>query len=106
MTKYIKNAAGGVQAVTDEHYKQYLTVKDEAGNEQAKPGYTLLTEKQAHKENPQLFGETDPNIIYTAKELVAKRKYAEDLAAYKAADAQANAEPVADSEPASDGDKA
>jgi hypothetical protein len=105
MTKYIKNAAGGVQAVTDEHYAKYLTVKDEAGNEQPKPGYTLLTEKQAHKENPQLFGETDPNIIYTAKELVAKRKYAEDLAAYKAADAQANAAP-ADTDTASDGDKA
>ena len=106
MTKYIKNAAGGVQAVTDEHYAKYLTVKDEAGNEQAKPGYTLLTKQNARKENPQLFGETDPNIVYTAKELVAKRKYAEDLAAYKAADAQANAESVADSEPASDDDKA
>lgn len=106
MTKYIKNAAGGVQAVTDEHYSQYLTVKDEAGNEQPKPGYSLLTAKNARKENPQLFGETDPNIIYTARELVAKRKYAEDLAAYKAADAQVNAEPAADTEPASDGDKA
>jgi hypothetical protein len=106
MTKYIKNAAGGVQAVTDEHYKQYLTVRDEAGNDQPKPGYSLLNEKTARKENPQLFGETDPNIVYTAKELIAKRKYAEDLAAYKAADAQANAEPVADADPASDGDKA
>ncbi|MFT8358551.1 hypothetical protein [Bifidobacterium aquikefiri] len=90
MAKYIRNAAGGVQAVSDEHYSKYLTVKDEAGNEQPKPGYSVLTEKAARKENPQLFGETDPNVIYTMKELVTKRKYAENLAAFKAADAQAN----------------
>ncbi|MDF7641730.1 hypothetical protein PT279_09055 [Bifidobacterium sp. ESL0784] len=107
--KYIKNAEGGVQAVSDEHYKKYLTVKDDANNIQLKPGYEELKEKDARKANPQLFGETDPSIVYSAKELVAKRRYAEELAAFQKADAEATQVPVdpapaADSAPATPAD--
>lgn len=91
--KYIKNAEGGVQAVDDEHYDQYLTVTDDAGNTQLKPGYEELKQKDAEKLNPQLFGTADPNIVYSAKELVAKRKYAQELAAFQQADAEAAADP-------------
>lgn len=98
--KYIQNAAGGVLAVTDEHATQYLTVHDDAGNEQPKPGYKFLTEKQAKADNPQLFGLADPQVIFTPAELVARRKYAEDLAAFKAADAAANADAAASDTPA------
>ena len=88
--KYIQNAAGGVLAVTDEHATKYLTVHDDAGNEQPKLGYKFLTEKQAQAANPQLFGLADPQVTYTPAEIVARRKYAEDLAAFKAADAAVN----------------
>ncbi|WEV41634.1 hypothetical protein OZX57_06490 [Bifidobacterium sp. ESL0682] len=92
--KYIKNAEGGVQAVSDEHYDKYLTVRDDAGNIQLKPGYEELKEKDARKSNPQLFGEVDPHIVYSAKELVAKRKYAQELAAFQKADAEATQTPI------------
>lgn len=92
--KYVQNAAGGVQAVSDTHASRYLTIVDDAGNEQPKPGYRFLNEKQARTANPQLFGEADPQVTFTPQEIVARRKYAEDLAAFKAADAAAHADTV------------
>lgn len=89
MTKYIRNASGGIHAVSDDHYDKRLTVTDEAGNPQPKPGYTLLTAAQARKAKPQLFGEADPNVIHSMSELVTKRKYAQELAAFRKADEEA-----------------
>ena len=86
--KLIRNAQNTIHAVSDEHYAKYLIVKDDAGNDQLKPGYHPVTEATARKERPQLFGAADPAVRYTPRELVARRKYAEDLAAYMKADAE------------------
>ncbi|MCI1914643.1 MAG: hypothetical protein LKJ05_02790 [Bifidobacteriaceae bacterium] len=90
---YVKNAAGGVQIVSDEHFTYYLlTSYDEAGTAHLKPGYSELTAAEARKTNPQLFGALDPQIRYTPKELVAKAEYAKQLAALKATNATAETE--------------
>lgn len=83
---YIQNAAGGVQIVTDTDYRTHLLTNiDEAGIAHLKTGYKELTRAEAKKLRPQLFGVPDPNIHYTAKELVAKAQYAKQLKEFETA---------------------
>jgi hypothetical protein len=81
---YIKNAAGGIQIVSDEHYKTHLlTSVDEAGIAHLKTGYTELKPAEAKKAKPQLFGGRDPQVRYNQKELVQKNAYERELREYE-----------------------
>lgn len=91
MTVYIRNEKGGVQSVTDEHYAKHLTVRTNEGGVYPLPGVTVITEDDARTAHPQLFGEADPQVVFTDDELarVLTRKkqlrelYAEDAAPSK-----------------------
>ena len=90
---YIKNEKGGIQSVTQDHYERYLTTRGVDGGVFPLPGVTVITEAQARKANPQLFGAHDPQVVFTDEELARKLKrqrdhrelYAEDEALNKAA---------------------
>ena len=75
-TKYIENEAGGVTAVTLEHFEAYLQETTNAGRTYLLHGYKELTAAEAKKRNPQLFSVPDPRVVLTDDELVraANRK--------------------------------
>lgn len=67
---YIQNERGGVHSVTRRHYDLYLTqTSPDTGKTYPLPGWKVVSEEEARKSNPQLFGSADPRIRYTAKEL-------------------------------------
>lgn len=75
--RYIESETGGVHSVTEEHFNKYLmTEPNNNGKSYLLPGFQEITEAQAKKKHPQLFGEPDPQIVYTDEELVraAQRK--------------------------------
>ncbi len=74
MVKYIRNEHGSIHSVEDDHYDEYLTTTTPSGNVFLKPGFTEVTEDDARSENPQLFGEHDPAIVYTAGEMAERRQ--------------------------------
>ena len=76
MAKFVRNEEGGVQSVTQEHHDKYLTTTTNAGRTFILPGWEIITEAQAKKAHPQLFGEPDPAIYLSDEELVraAQRK--------------------------------
>ena len=69
MTKYIRNEDGGVASVTDEHFENVLHETSEGGRRYLKHGFSEISETEARKAHPQLFGAPDPQISYTQKEL-------------------------------------
>lgn len=75
-TIYVRNEEGGVHSVDQEHYDKYLTQTTNAGNTFILPGWEKISEAQARKSHPQLFGEPDPDVYLSDEELVraAQRK--------------------------------
>ena len=69
MTRYIRNEEGGVHSVTEEHFQERLHETTPAGNRYMLPGWSEISEAQAKKAHPQLFGAPDPGVVYTSKEL-------------------------------------
>lgn len=82
--RYVQSEYGGVHSVTQAHYDTYLTVTTQAGGTYLLPGWRDLTEAQARKAHPQLFGAADPAIRRSgrevADELATKKALAELLA--------------------------
>lgn len=74
MTKYVKNEEGAVHSVTDEHFDKVLHETTAAGRSFLLPGWSEVSEKEARKAHPQLFGKPDPAIVYTSKELKEVRE--------------------------------
>ncbi|GAA2748772.1 hypothetical protein [Amnibacterium kyonggiense] len=69
---YVRNEIGHVHSVDHDHFENVL--HDEVrGRKFMRPGVTEITEAEARKANPQLFGARDRNIVHTAKELQEKR---------------------------------
>lgn len=68
MTKYVRNEEGGVHSVTDEHFEKVLHTTTKAGNTFLLPGWTEITEAEAKKAHPQLFGVPDPNVYLSDEE--------------------------------------
>lgn len=66
---YVENAGHGVVACNKAHFDRYMTEKDEEGRTYTRHGYKVITEAQARKANPQLFGKLDPQITFTDDEL-------------------------------------
>jgi len=87
VTVYIKHASTGtVHSVTEEHYNTRLTERSETdGNRYAKPGIIVIDEDEARETNPQLFGAWDPNVVFTAAELVSQHEYQTKLAEFQKA---------------------
>jgi hypothetical protein len=77
MAKYVMNAAGVVNSVSEEHFENYLTEYVD-GRPYLKHGFTELTEAEAKTRHPQLFGAPDPEVLkhQTVEELAqaAQRK--------------------------------
>lgn len=69
MTKYIRNEEGGVTSVTDEHFENVLQETSESGRRYLRHGWSEITEEEARKAHPQLFGAPDPQVTYTPQEL-------------------------------------
>lgn len=65
---YVRNEEGGVQAVTQAHYDKYCTTRTNAGNVYPLPGWSVITEAEARKAEPRLFGHSDPRVRFTARE--------------------------------------
>lgn len=85
MTVYIRNERGGVQSVTEEHFDKYLTAASGSndGGRFPKPGITVITEADAKKEHPALFGKPDPQVVFTDDELarqLTRKKQLRELA--------------------------
>jgi hypothetical protein len=75
--RYIESETGGIHTVTEEHLERHLmTEPNNNGNRYLLPGYKEITEREAKKRNPQLFGAPDPQVTLTDDELVraAQRK--------------------------------
>ncbi len=72
MTKYIRNADGGVHSVTDDHFDEHMLVTTQNGSRYLKPGIAEITEAEARAAHPQLFGQPDPEVLkaMTPAELV------------------------------------
>lgn len=83
MTVYIENEKGGVHSVTDDHYNRYLTTRGVDGGVFPLPGIKVLTEAEAKKKNPQIFGAADPAVTFTPAELVAQLAYQKQLAEFQ-----------------------
>jgi hypothetical protein len=62
MAKYIKNPGGQVHSITDEHYESLLEGDGDTEQRYLPHGYSDVTEAQARKAHPQLFGEPDPAV--------------------------------------------
>lgn len=77
---YIENENGGVHDVTRAHADEYLYEVTNAGRRFMLPGFSIITEAQARKANPQLFGAPDTRIIFNA----AERKDVRDRMAFEA----------------------
>lgn len=77
---YVRNENGGVQDVTREFADLNLYETTNAGNKFLLPGWAIITEQEARKAHPQLFGVADPSIRMTA----AERKESRDRAAFEA----------------------
>jgi hypothetical protein len=84
---YVKNENGGIHDVTREFADRNLYETTNSGNRFLLPGWSIITEAEAKKGNPQLFGVQDPGITFNA----AERKDAEERAAFEAKVAAANA---------------
>jgi hypothetical protein len=84
-TVYVRNEEGAVHSVTREHYEKYLVQRTNAGRTFPLPGWTEITEAEAKKNHPQLFGKPDPTIVYTDEELIRAAQRAETLAKLRAA---------------------
>jgi hypothetical protein len=69
-TVYVRNEDGAVHSVTREHYLEYLVTRTNAGRTFPLPGWSIVTETEAKKSNPQLFGKPDPTIVFTDEELI------------------------------------
>ncbi|MCU1598537.1 MAG: hypothetical protein JWQ47_2276 [Glaciihabitans sp.] len=69
MTRYVKNEEGGIHSVTDEHFENVLHETTAAGNTFILPGWSEISEAEARKAHPQLFGRPDPSVTYTVDEL-------------------------------------
>jgi hypothetical protein len=67
---YVTNEEGAVHSVTREHYLEYLVTRTNAGRVFPLPGWKIITEAEAKKTNPQLFGKPDPRIVFTDEELI------------------------------------
>lgn len=70
-TVYIRNEHGTIHSVPKAHYEHYLTQRShDTGKLYPLPGWSVITEAQARKDNPQLFGKPDPRIVFTDEELI------------------------------------
>jgi predicted deacetylase len=69
VTKYIKNEAGAVHSVTDEHFETVLHEETDSGRKYLLHGFEEIDAAEAKKLAPHLFGKPDPAIVYTSKEL-------------------------------------
>lgn len=86
-TVYVKNERGAVQSVTRDHYEHYLTQRStDTGKDYPLPGWEKITEAEAKKANPQLFGKPDPNIVFTDEELIRHYNRQKLLAELRPAD--------------------
>lgn len=78
---WVRNENGGVHDVTREFADLNLYETTNSGNRFLLPGWSFISEDEAHAGNPQLFGVPDPTITYTEVELRAqvehKRLHAE-----------------------------
>jgi hypothetical protein len=73
MTKYVRNEHGGIHSVTDEHFENVLLSEKSAGGQYfLQLGWTEITEEEARREHPHLFGKPDPQITYNQAELNAQ----------------------------------
>lgn len=101
MTKYVKNEAGAVHSVTDEHFDNVLHETTESGNKYLLHGWTEIKPAEAKKLAPQLFGVPDPRIVMTSKEL----KEVRDRRAFEAEIAAEEAGETEDTDEESDTEK-
>lgn len=62
MAKYVRNPAGAVHSVTDEQYEAMLEGDGETSERYLPHGYTELSDADAKKAHPQLFGAKDPQV--------------------------------------------
>ena len=90
MTVYIKHIKSGtVQSLTDEMYNSSSSHVSEVskmdGQRYPIAGITLIDEAEAREINPQLFGAWDPQVVFTASELVAQHEYQTKLAEFQKA---------------------
>lgn len=95
MAIYIKNAAGGIHSVDEEHFDKYLSVVAEDGKRYPLPGVTVIDEQAAKAEHPQLFGAPDLNIEAqkTARAIADESLQEEHIAKQAAKVAAAKAAP-------------
>jgi hypothetical protein len=82
-THYVRNERGHIHSVDEDHFQNRLHVTTDAGNQFLLPGWSEVDEAVARKENPQLFGEPDPEVTAakTVAELEAELKRREQLQA-------------------------
>lgn len=83
-TVYVKNEHGAVHSCTRAHYAEYLTQRTNAGGVYPLPGWKVLTEAEARKEAPTMFGAPDPNIILNDSEVHRELMRAKELAELEA----------------------
>lgn len=88
MAVYLKLPGGTVHSVSEEDWEKYHSVVVEGGRRvPATPGVTELTEAQARKIHPALFGQSDPRVLaeLSMKEIAeakAKREYLASLGVF------------------------
>ncbi len=65
---YIRNENGHVHSVDHDHFENVLHTQVR-GKLYLRAGVTEITEAEARKANPQLFGARDRSIVHNSKEL-------------------------------------
>lgn len=87
MAVYLKLPNGTVHSVTDEDWEKYHSVVVDGDKRvPSTPGVTKVTENEAKKTHPALFGDPDPRVLaeLSMKEITEAKAKAEYLASLTA----------------------